>query len=174
LNQRHLLYIVLALLLAGAGWYYRTGRDGRRIHRRLDQLAGLVEKEAGQSPLRTIGKARGIGDYFTSDAVVQLYPILPDPIRQADLAPVLHYVHNQADRLTVRISDRHLEIDRAHGTAHLRLTARGTVHAGASSHSLAHEFALDWIKRDREWYIQKADVVQAIRAPHAHPAPDGP
>ena len=167
MNKRHLIYIALALLLAGAGWYYHAGRDGRRIHRRLNQLTQLVEKEAGQSPLRGISKARAIGGYFTDEAVVQLYPIVPDPIRQSDLAPVLHYAHNQADRLSVRISDRRLDIDRERGTARLRFTARGTVHTGGGSQSMVHEFELDWVKRDREWYIEKAAVVQAIRAPRA-------
>lgn len=156
---------LLAVCIAAVLVYRQCKQDARRINRRLDQLVTVLEKEAAQSQIRTIAKARQVTSFFTADAVIRLHPVYPHTISRAELNPIFLRVHNMVDSLSIRIRDRRFELDREGGTAIMRLAAIGTVHIQGRRDTPTYEFELHWVKQDREWFIERAEIVQGIRPP---------
>ena len=158
-------YGLVALAAIVAVTIYQMDRDTRRINKRLNQLAGTVEKTAGEGHLSTLAKSQQVVGYLTPDAVLRLHPVLPQQVTRRELSTVFYQVHSRVETLDFRIRDRRLEVDRPAGTANMRFTAIGTARWGARNESQIHEFHLRWVKQDREWYIDQAEIVQAIRPP---------
>ena len=155
------------VLLVGVWAWNRYGgdRDARRIHARFDALVNTVEKTEPSSQLRILALAQQIPEFFTSDATISLAPMYGGSLNRREAASYLARIHQTLDRLTIRISDRRLEIDRANNTAQLRFTAQGNLELGANTESQLHAFEVFWIKTDGDWHIQRASTVQSIRQP---------
>jgi len=160
-------WIYLLVALTAMTWFaiHQMDRDARRINKRLNALAETVEKRAGEGHLRTLAKSQEVVGYFTPEAVLQLQPLLPHQMSRRELSSLFFQVHSQVESLDFRIRDRRLDVDRRAGTATMRFTAGGTAQLGGHTETQMHEFRLRWIKQDREWYIERAEIVQTIRPP---------
>lgn len=160
------IYGLCALLLVAGLVVWRTyDRDTRRINQRLDRLAQVVEKRSGEGHLSTLAKSQELVNFFTPEATLHLSPVLPGVISRRDLSSLFYQVHSRLERLTFTLSDRTLHVDRAAGVATQRVTVRGSANLGGQTEWHVHEFSINWIKQDGEWFIERAEIVQAIRAP---------
>ena len=165
MTRKAWLYGLVAIAAIVVVTIHQMDRDARRINKRLNQLAKTVEKTSGESHLSTLAKSQQVVGYFTPDALLRLHPVLPHQVTRRELSTVFYQVHSRVETLNFRIRDRRLEVDRPTGTADMRFTATGTAQWGARTESQIHEFHLHWVKQDREWYIDQAEIVQAIRPP---------
>ncbi len=159
------IYALLLLALGVGVVIHQWDRDKRRINKRLSQLQEAVAKETGEGHLRTLAKSQEVVGFFTPEAELRLRPLLSQRLTRRELSTIFYQVHSSVDRLQVRIRDRRLDVDTASGTASMRFTATGTVHMGGRAETQMHEFHLQWVRRDREWYIDQAEIAQAIRPP---------
>ncbi len=165
MKRNHWLYLlVLLCVTALVAWHY-SDRDARRINKRLNQLADTLGKESGEGQLRTLAKSQQVVDFFTPEAELRLQPVLRQRTSRRELSTIFHQVHSRLDTLDVRIRDRRLDVDESGETAEMRFTAVGTAGLAGDRETQMHEFHLQWVKQDREWYIDRAEIVQAIRPP---------
>lgn len=162
-------YFILAALvvLAGVWAWTRFGgdRDARRIHARFDALVSAVEKTGPANQLRMLAVAQQIPEYFTAEATISLAPLYGGTLTRREVASYVVRIHQALDRLTIRIGERRLDIDRENNTATLRLTAQGFLEMGSETESHTHAFEISWRKIEGEWYIQQAATLQSIRRP---------
>ena len=158
---------IAGLALVAAVWFVWNGdRDVRRINSKLDDLVELLEKREEHPPLRMMARSRRVAGFFTPDAEVLLAPVVTRTVGPDELTALHHYAHTQAARLSVRISDRTLEINPERDAAVMRFTTRSqfTGHQGQREQRV-DEFRLHWAKRDGDWLIQEAATIPAIRPP---------
>lgn len=148
---------------------HQWDRDARRIHKRLDQLTGIITKHPDDGHLVTLAKSQQVVNLFTPEATVHLQPVWSHQMTRRELSSIFYQVHSRVDSLDVRIRDTRLEVNRRAGVADMRFTAMGTAKAGGHTQTDTHEFRLRWVKVDREWYVERAEIVQGIRPPRDAP-----
>lgn len=166
--KRIILAVALGLLVGVWVWNrYGGDRDARRIHGRFDELVSIVEKTEPTNQLRILSLAQQVPEFFSPDATITLAPMYSGNLTRREVTSYLARAHQALDRLTIRISDRRLDIDRDNDTALLRFTAHGSLEIGSNRDSQLHAFELRWIKTDGDWYIQRATTIQTIRRPGA-------
>ena len=157
-------------VVIGLFWVLRGDRDARQINRRLDELVETVEKRGNESALRQMTRSQAVPGFFSADAIIRMAPLYASTLGRRETAQTLYLIHNNVERLTARVRDRRLEINREDDTADMRITLTGNIHHGGRRESYVHSFQLDWVKDEREWYISRVELVQAIRPPGAGPA----
>lgn len=171
LNRYYVIAALAFCIVIGAIWFFRSGdRDARQINRRLDELVETVEKRGNQSSLRQMTQSQAVPGFFSADATIRMAPLYASTLGRRETAQTLYLIHNNVDRLTVRVRDRRLDINHEEGTAEMRITLTGGIHQGGRRESYVHTFQLNWIKEDRDWFIRQVELVQAIRPPGAGPA----
>ncbi len=167
-KQRIGVGVAVLIALGAAWWIWGADRDARQINRQFDQLVELLEKRADIPPLRMMARARRTTEFFTDDAEIRLSPLVERALSVDEIPAAHHLVHSRVAQLTLRISDRHLDIDAERQGAVMRVTVRSGVrtHQGSRENRL-DEFRVQWVKEDGTWLIQSAEIVSAIRAPRA-------
>lgn len=153
------------LVIAAAALWLTRDRDEQRILRQLDALTDLLNIREESSALTSMTQARQVTRFFAPDASISFQPVWPGRLTRAELSSLYLQVSGQVDRMDVSISDRRIDIAEDRQSARMRFTARGTVHRGGQRDTQHHEFSLEWVKFEGEWFIRSAEVVQAIRAP---------
>lgn len=163
----YLLYVLLAL--AVVTWGYRLlESDSRKLQRRLDELAQLLEKDASEGDLVAANKGRLVGAFFSRDFEVQLVPFGGQHFRdRAQLAQAVLGYRRQATRIRVSFHDSQIEMhDDGAKTGDMHV--KGTV-SGTESGQLRREtyrFYLRWIEEDDGvWRIEQADLLEVIESP---------
>ncbi len=165
MNKRTALFIGLAVAIAAVVVYRQIDRDARRINRRLTELKETLEKSAGAGQLRTLTQSRRVTGFFTPEVRITLQPVLSETIERDHIAPLLLQLHSRLDRLDIAIHDRQLEIDSAAETAIQRVTVRASASRGQRQERRVDGFEIQWVKIDGEWYIDRAEMIETIRAP---------
>lgn len=164
MNKNIILIAVGLIVCLGLFWLWQE-RDTRRLNKRLDQLTAVIEKTGGESHLVTMAKSQSLVAFFTPDAVLRLSPLIGQQLSRRELSSIFYQVHARLDRLSIRIMDKRLDVDRSAGRADMRFTTSGHIEMVGQRDSQMHEFHLEWIKVDGEWYVDRASIVQGIRPP---------
>ncbi len=158
------LYGLLAL--AVAIWLVsQLGGEERRIRGRLAELAELLEKDGPENGLVAVNKARSVALMFASDfdVVLQGYSTGavsgPQQISQA----MLRY-RTAPSRIDVAFRDIEVELDAAKRTADMSAVGVASATAGGDLSRRRFRFAFRWVKEDREWVIQRAELIEELAA----------
>ena len=158
------LYGILAL--AVAIWLSsQFGGEERRLRSRLDELAELLEKDGPESGLVAANKAHSVGLLFARDfeVVLQGYAAQgvtePHQISQA----MLRY-RTPPSSVSVTFRDVEIELDAAQRAANMHAIGVASATTDGRLDRRRFRFAFRWLKEEREWVIQRAELVEELDA----------
>ncbi|MEM7351102.1 MAG: hypothetical protein AAF657_09870 [Acidobacteriota bacterium] len=160
----YLLYGVLAIAF-GIWLLGQLGGEKRRIQSQLDKLEELLEKDGEESGLEAANRARSVALLFARDFEVVLSGYAegsttsPQQISQA----MLRY-RTAPSRIDVSFSD--IEIELGPGERGADMGAVGVAAATTDGHLSRRRFrfAFRWIRDEREWVIQRAELIEELDA----------
>jgi hypothetical protein len=167
LNNRLLLYALLGAIALGVFLYLRPMPAARQIEKRLDALAQVIEKNAEAGQLSLLAGTQRITAFFAENARMNLEPLYRTPINRRELASLIFQAQSQAEEINISLYDRQVTVANGAQTATQKVTVSGRITINGQTETQVHSFLLDWIKVDREWYIQRVEPLQSIRAPQA-------
>lgn len=167
MNNRLLLYALLGAIALGVFLYLRTTPEARKIEKRLDALAQVIEKNADDGQLSLLAGTQRITAFFAENAQMNLTPLYRAPINRRKLASLIFQAQSHAEQINLSLRDRQVTVADDAQTASQKVTVSGRITINGQTETHVHSFLLDWIKVDREWYIQRVEPLQSIRAPQA-------
>ncbi len=158
----YLLYGALAI--AVAVWLFsQIGGEKRQIEKRLEALQVLLDKDGTESPLSAANKAHSVGAFFAREFEVALggYGSGAATGRQQIAQALLRY-RTPASRVDVTFRDVDIQLDATERGADMTAigVASATVEGNPSRRRF--RFAFRWIKDDREWVIQRVELIEEM------------
>ncbi|MEM7587814.1 MAG: DUF4440 domain-containing protein [Acidobacteriota bacterium] len=162
IRASHLLYVGLAV--AVTIWLVgQRGGEKRQIEKRLGGLEALLDKDGPESPLSAANKATEVGSYFARefDVILGGYGAGAAPGRQQIAQALLRY-RTPPSRVEVTFRDVEIQLDQGERGADMTTigVAAATVDGNLSRRKF--RFAFRWIKEDRDWVIQRAELIEEL------------
>lgn len=153
----------ILLALATAGYlYFRRDRDEEIIHRRMDEIVALVEKQGDESMVLLLSQARQIQQYIARNPVVDVGPPLPLIRSPEEIVGIVAQVRQNVRTLQIRILNRSTLVDTERRTATTEVEAEAT---GAYAGETGRErriFNIDWIVEDGRWVISHVRLIDIL------------
>lgn len=154
--------------MVAVAWYVSKDDDVRRIEKRLDELHGVLEKEATVSALNMLAASRRVQAFFTTNATVRIPSVSSRTLSRPQLPPLLYQVHSQTDSLAIDIRDQRVTLNTTNSTlAEMNLSALARARYGGRNETRVQEFRLRWLKVKGRWYIDEVAGVDGIRRPRS-------
>lgn len=158
----YLLYGALAI--AVAVWLFgQMGGERRQIEKRLEALQDLLDKDGQESPLSAANKAHSVGSFFAREFEVILggYGSGAVPGRQQIAQALLRY-RTPPSRVDVTFRDIEIQLDAGERGADMTATGVAAATIDGNLSRRRFRFAFRWIKEDREWVIQRAELIEEL------------
>ncbi|RMH21436.1 MAG: hypothetical protein D6696_05765 [Acidobacteria bacterium] len=157
------LYLILAV--AAVGWAIsRFGGDERRIHRRLDELRALIEKEGEESGFATARRAQRLGELFAGDFELDLAPYGLVVRDRGELARI--FARYRAGPEQIRLRFRRPAIDLGAGGRHATVTLVAAVTARWPDRLGREAYRLELrLVDDGAWRIQHLELLEVLDGP---------
>ncbi len=166
--MRNLRILIPAVLVAGAalyfGYFYLWLEDDERIiHSKVNRLVEVAGKDGNETVFVGVSRAREIADHFSSDFSLDLGRPFPGGVSGRDeLTAAIVQVRANAQELSLRATDRQLEIAEDGESAVMELTGRGSLsHSGGEARE-ARRFRVEWIREDGDWKIETVELLDII------------
>ncbi len=155
-----ILFSVVALLLGWLVWH--TDWDVRAIHKQLNALVELVEKEGRVSTFEALARSRKLPDFFAEDAQVEYLPGRQLPADKDALGPAFLSAWGQIESASIRLSRHEVSVDEEGSTAEstVYVTAKVVV-SGEDQVGDTLEYRILWVKEDGIWRIEA--VIPVVR-----------
>lgn len=150
--------LTVALVIAAAvifyGWY---ASDERRIHRRLDEIADLVEKPPGESQIAGLNRARQVTELFAPDFDVRARQLDFETRDRQTLIRGIHAYRSSSERGTMHVVDTDVNVvdDRATVFATVEFVGGLRLTGGRE----LYRFQLNWVDREGQWLIDYVDLL---------------
>lgn len=144
-----------AAIVAVAAIFFAIGRSGDegRIHRRLDELVALVNKEGPESQIESAGKARRIVSYFVEQPRVRALPNQGVARARDQISGVLMAVRNHASTIEVSLRNRRIQVSEDGERAMVYFTGSADVVYPSGRDTHRANYVMEMIKQDGEWLI---------------------
>jgi len=159
-----LLRVVLVVAAVVGLWllwgWYRSPQ--RRIYRRLDALAGHLEKHGDEGSLAMAATAQGITDFFAPGFLVRARPYEGELRDPQELAGAVLRLRSGARRVDVDISDRDLKLAPGDRTGELIYRAAVTLDRGNGPAREAWRVRSLWIEDGGEWRISELELLERL------------
>lgn len=162
LRAPHLVYAAVAvaavvLLVRGCG------SEEKRVMRRLDDLAEIVDRGEGESALDTAARARRLGEMFTDPFTVRLEPFGQEISDRQGLMRTFAAYRGGYRRIEVGWRD--VEIAVAPGERQASATAVAVasgLDAGGLPARDAFRLTFRWQREDGEWRLREVVLVEVL------------
>ena len=156
---------ILVFALLALGSWYRSSRDLRRIEKNMASLLKLASKEQAESVVASVAKTRRAAAYLDEQVSVDFGGLLPGIEGRNACISFLQQTRTMATSLAIKTHDKKtvLAVDRQEAT--MNLTMEVTVKYAGETAREFREVRIEWVKKNRDWLIRKAAVVQTIRPP---------
>ncbi|HXT21245.1 MAG TPA: hypothetical protein VN923_10875 [Thermoanaerobaculia bacterium] len=149
---------IAALWLAWSWW----SAPERRLYRRLDALAGKLEKHGEESTLAAAATARGVLDFFAPGFIVRARPYAGELTDPQELAGAVLRLRTGARRLDVAISDYQLNMGPGGRSAELRYVGTVTLDRGNGAGRESWRVRSLWIEDGGEWRISELELLAPV------------
>lgn len=162
-SRRTLLWVAVAALLAGLGWWFFADSDEAKIRARIDQIASAVETKADENmAFRALRLRRVFEEGLEPNASLRA-PELQDTSGVKELAMLAASVPRFYGELDVSIGKTDVHVEPAANQA--RATALVTVSGRMGGELRRDERSVVFVlrKRDGDWRIELIDVAQNTR-----------
>lgn len=154
---------VVVVLVLGAGfWAYRywySGGPEGAIHQRLDNLAALLSKEAGESTLEGLGKARRVVSFLGSEVSLDLHPSYPASRDRDALVGLVASFRNRVRDGSVSLQQRQITVAENGRRATVVLVARADFSTAGGTDRHRGRYRMEWVLEDGEWVIVSASLL---------------
>jgi hypothetical protein len=141
------------------GWWHSPQR---RIYRRLDALAELLEKDGDEGSLATAATARGVVDFFAPGFFIRAQPYEGDLRDPQELAGAVLRFRGGARRISIGISDRHLNLAPDERSGELLYVAAVTLDRGNGPGRESRRVRSLWIEDGGQWKISELELLEPI------------
>lgn len=158
------LRIGLAVLALGAlvlFWSTRSG-DRRRIERQLEELQELISKDAAETLLAGLNRARLITELFASRFEVRAEQLRFATRDHRELAGFIHSYRRGRDRITMSTAGAKLDIDPENRRATHRVDLLFTGGEPLGSPSERYRVQINWFEEEGHWRIDYIDLIQIL------------
>lgn len=154
---------VLAALGVGvvilAGVLFSVDWEARAVHKRLDALVKLVEKDGAENTLMSAAKANRVPGFFTDQPMIRMSDLRRRIEDTSELKGAVLALRTQAQSVSVGIRDRELVLNREAGTADLSFRARVRVVRGGEAETGEDAVRMRWVKdEDGEWRVDSLEM----------------
>ena len=161
----YFLYALLALA-AGVWLFSQMGGEKRRLMKRLEGLGELVEKSGEESDLVAANKARNVGLLFARDFAIDLQGRARGAVTErARIAQVMMRYRSPPSRIDLTFRDVEVEMNEAASTADMTAVATASATVDGEPSVRRFRLAFHWVKEEREWVIQRAELVEELAGP---------
>lgn len=163
-TRRVWIFLLSVLVLGYAGLAWRN-RDVQRISRRLEKLCALFNKQAGESPLTSMTRARELGAAFIGNPQVRLGPYLPAFFDRDELTASIHQGRSVFDEIRMSILDKAIHIAENRRSATSELSVEGTLVFQGDLERRIFDFRVWWTNEKGQWLIEAAEPLEVIKPP---------
>jgi hypothetical protein len=154
--------VVVGVLVAGwAAWSWWSSPQ-RRLYRRLDALAGQLEKDGNESALAAAASAQGVLDFFAPGFLVRARPYEGELRDRQELAGAVMRLRGTARKLSIAISDRQATFGPGERTAELLYVAGVTLDRGGGPGRETWRVRSLWIEDRGEWRISELELLAPL------------
>ena len=154
---------VAVAVVAGAWALWSWWRaPERRLYRRLDELAGKLEKDGGESALAAAATAQGVLDFFAPGFIVRARPYEGELRDPQELAGAVMRFRGTARKLSVGIGDRQATFGPGERSAELLYTAGVTLDRGNGPARESWRIRSLWIEDGGEWRISELELLSPV------------
>ena len=160
----YLLYGLLAL--AVAVWLFgRMGGEKRRIEKRLERLAELVEKDGVENDLAAANRARSVGLLFAREFSIDLKGRARGTLTERPrVAQVMMRYRSAPSRIRLDFRDVEITLGPAERAADMTAVATASATTGGDLSRRRFRLAFRWVKEDSEWVIERAELLEEMEA----------
>ena len=157
--------LVLALAVIAFGAWYRSSWDQRRIENNLASMLKLVCKEQAESVIVSVSKIRKAAAHLDDRVSIDFGGALPALESRNSCIAFLQQVRTQATSLSVKTYDRKTILATDKRRATMTLTMGAVVKYAGETRKEFREVRIEWAKKEHDWLIREAAVVQTIQPP---------
>ena len=163
MSPRLVRVAVAVAVLAGAWllWSWWSSPQ-RQLYRRLDALAGQMEKSGDESALVGAATARGVLDFFAPGFLVRARPYEGELRDPQELAGAVMRLRGGARRLAIAISDRRLNLGPGGRSCELLYVATVTLDRGNGPARESWRVRSLWIDDGGEWRISELELLAPV------------
>ena len=161
MTPRRIGIVVLVLLALAVIWTSRSG-DRKAIERQLDELTELVSKDGAETQLAGLNQARLITELFASSFEVRAEQLRFSTRDRREMAGFIHGYRRGSDRISMRASDKALDIDEASRRATHRVNLQFTGGGPLGSPSELYRVQINWLEEEGEWKIDYIDLIEIL------------
>ena len=161
-RARQIVWIVLAAGILTWAALRLLPSDARRINARLDELASLVEKTAGEGQLVGAGKGRKIGELLTPSFEIVITPYGERVTDRGELLRLSLAYRSGTSTVDADFRDRRLEIGPAGRTATLETVAVLSGRDGEIPRREAYRVTIAWRLDGGQWLIERLEVLEVL------------
>jgi hypothetical protein len=152
---------VLVLVVLGIFWVSRSG-DQKAIERQLNELTDLVSKDGAETQLAGLNQARLITELFASSFEVRAEQLRFSTRDRREIAGFIHGYRRSSDRITMRTSDKALDIDETSRRATHRVNFQFNGGGPMGSPSERYRVQINWLEEEGEWKIDYIDLIEIL------------
>ncbi len=152
--------LVAVVAAVVAGFFLTRPSDEKRIERRLESLAESAARDSGEGKLQGLAAARAVAEGFAEPFEVVAPQLGFSTHDRRELIGGIHAFRLRSERFRVRIADTHIELDSAMGRALMLLDIEFATGAVGLGRGDRYRFRLDWVERDGEWRIDRAELLE--------------
>jgi hypothetical protein len=161
MNATRWLWILLALAVVVWLVFFTGGGPEKAIHRRLDALAEVIEKDGREGDLQAVARSRELSGFFAEGFRVRA-PQVGELKDRARLLQTFVGYRRRHESIGVAFRDRELELQEPAGTASLACVASLSGGEGLSASRDRYRLLVRWRQEGGEWKIADLEVVEVL------------
>jgi len=165
MERKYLLIGAVVLLICLVGGCYLYNTPERRISRRVEKLARLLEKKPNEKSLDSLLTAKSAADFFAAEPVIALANPFPRPSDRRELAAQIHQIRNAATAVTIEILDQKIQVGADGQTATMTIKAEAVFQNGEEVYRDLRDLNVRWEKTDGEWLIKSVTGEDTLDQP---------
>jgi hypothetical protein len=158
------LVCLVAVIVVGYLYLWRDN-DEQIIVRNLNRIVELAEKTGDESPFLILSQSQAIVKHMASDPEIHFGPPLPVLRDRNELTAAIAQVRQGLQTLNIRIVNRTIVFAEDRESAEMEVEAEANVSYSGESGRDRRLFAVDWIKEDGEWLIQRVRLLEGGALP---------
>jgi hypothetical protein len=161
MTPRRIGVAVLVLAALGLFWTNRSS-DRKEIERQLDELTERVSRDGAETQLAGLNQARLITELFASSFEVRAEQLRFSTRDRREMAGFIHGYRRGSDRISLRASNKTLDIDEASRRATHRVDFQFTGGGPMGSPSERYRVQINWLEEEGEWRIDYVDLIEIL------------